>query len=431
MFRIAYGDEAVPKGYRRSAFLFIFPWKFVSRWLSFEEGLEGWAFWLGCAYSFIQYAVTFVFLTIRNWEKISENPLMDKRRLYFLFVLGILGAMATGGLVVFSPTGIAILSVVIAVFCFGTGLTLLYFDSMTQKRTGHQFNGEISYVIIASYTTSACLFITGPMTLSTLRYVKSAELLTALIIKGVLLVSFVCFKIVFRRAMPADKVDLYFDVVFLDTSLGSFEFWIVLLLDCSGSAIRHSASLRGWLAQKGLVGWRKRCFDKVIDFFFNQEIDIEVSDKEGGEGGVSVNRTADRILSREITSYLSFASSISSPLVILCILFVESMYCIVRGDVQCKRFLTVGVSNAERWEAAWLYIILIIAQILTWILSAIRDKREVGEEVKAVMESKGFRERSRRLLKEHEVFIGATVCLAVVFLVSAAQKHRKIMEEEG
>lgn len=107
------------------------------------------------------------------------------------------------------------------------------------------------------------------------------------------------------------------------------------------------------------------------------------------------------------------------------------MCCIVRGDVQCKRFLTVGVSNAERWEAAWLYIILIIAQILTWLLSAIRDKREVGEEVKAVMESKWFRERSRRLLKEHEVFIGATVCLAVGFLVSAAQKHRKIMEEEG
>lgn len=91
-------------------------------------------------------------------------------------------------------------------FCFGTGLTLLYFDSMTQKRTGHQFSCEISYVIIAFYTTSACLFITGPMTLSTLRYVQSAELLTALIIKGVLLVSFVCFKIVFRRAMPADKV---------------------------------------------------------------------------------------------------------------------------------------------------------------------------------------------------------------------------------
>ena len=101
------------------------------------------------------------------------------------------------------------------------------------------------------------------------------------------------------------------------------------------------------------------------------------------------------------------------------------MTCYLSTDARtCRRTLTLGLNNEERWGAVRLYFILMLIQTVTHFASRefVRRKRRLPEP---------NRDKMNKMWSDMGMHLNALVVLCLVFLLSAAARHRHTVNEGG
>ena len=211
--------------------------------------------------------------------------------------------------------------------------------------------------------------------------------------------------------------------MFIDTNLGDVTFWCIVAVDIVIVALRDTQS----------VGYIFGSWGKVVVDFLDGDMAsvlIDFDKLEVGKIERSPSRDEDSKLEEaafkvELVSTLGFMSEMLSTSSIILAIGVESLVCCLSSNSDtCKRPLTLGLSNGERKGATSLYFCLMAIQLVVHIASrefARRWRRHPTVE----------REKLREVWIETRKLLSASVVLSLVFLLSAASRHRHTVTKGG
>jgi len=391
---------------------------------------------LAFSYCVASLVLSFFMPAYRSREIWLANPSHSQWRLRITIAQTALGALLATSVAVLDP----LTSSVIFLFClpvYGTvALYTIYYDSKSQREKGTMITNDISYVLISGYFASAFTFSAGPMVLGVSRIIPN--LLLALAWKVFLLImNFFAILFARRAGLKNPAVftwyvmfaqDLFFDLVFIDTSLSDISFWLICVVDVVIVSLRDTQSVGILFGRWGeaFIAFFDGDMASLIRATDHHEDASELEAAGGTQRRDQDSDGAEEAACRADTmSTLGFASEITATSSIILALSVESLTCYLSTDARtCRRALTLGLNNEERRGAVGLYFILMLIQTVTHVASRefVRRKRRLPEP---------NRDKMKKMWSDMGMHLHALVVLCLAFLLSAASRHRHTVNEGG